>query len=126
MKKTTLLILSYLVSITSFSQDIATARSQSIGSNVTVTGIVTNGDELGIIRYLEDATAGIAIYDLSTNNYLNGAIRGDSITITGDLVDYNGLLEINPNSSAIIHSSGNLLPSPQIINPCKIKFYFKK
>ena len=33
---------------------------------------------------------GIAIYDLSTNNLLNGAQRGDSITITGTLVDYNG------------------------------------
>ena len=89
MKKTTLLILSYLVSITSFSQDIATARSQGIGSTVTVSGIVTNGDELGIIRYIEDVTGGIAIYDLTTNNYLNGAVRGDSITITGLLVDYN-------------------------------------
>ena len=120
MKKTTLLILSYLVSITSFSQDIATARSQGIGSTVTVSGIVTNGDELGIIRYIEDATGGIAIYDLTTNNYLNGAVRGDSITITGLLVDYNGLLEMNPNSTAIIHSNGNILPSPQIINPSQI------
>ena len=120
MKKTTLLILSYLVSITSFSQDIATARSQGIGSTVTVSGIVTNGDELGIIRYIEDVTGGIAIYDLTTNNYLNGAVRGDSITITGLLVDYNGLLEMNPNSPAIIHSTGNILPSPQIINPSQI------
>ena len=120
MKKTTIFILSSLISIVSFSQDIATARSQGVGATVTVTGIVTNGDELGIIRYIEDASGGIAIYDLTTNNYLNGAIRGDSITITGDLVDYFGLLEMNPNSLAIIHSSGNILPSPQIINPSQI------
>ena len=95
MKKTTLLILSYLVSITSFSQDIATARSQGIGSTVTVSGIVTNGDELGIIRYVEDVTGGIAIYDLTTNNYLNGVVRGDKeksyiISGTGDVLEPEG------------------------------------
>ena len=119
MKKTTLLILSYLVSITSFSQDIATARAQGIGASVTITGVVTNGDELGPIRYVEDGTAGLGLYDLSTNNYLNGAERGDSITITGDLVDYNGLLELNPTSTAIIHSSNNSIV-PQIITPIQI------
>jgi len=108
-----------LLSFNSISQDIFTARSQTLGSSVTITGIVTNGDELGPIRYVEDGTAGIAIYDLSTNNLLNGAQRGDSITITGTLVDYNGLLEMNPTSSAIIHSSSNSI-TPQIVTPIQI------
>ena len=108
-----------LLSFNSISQDIFTARSQTLGSSVTITGIVTNGDELGPIRYVEDGTAGIAIYDLSTNNLLNGAQRGDSITITGTLVDYNGLMEVNPTSSAIIHSSSNSI-TPQIVTPIQI------
>ena len=108
-----------LLSFNSISQDIFTARSQTLGSSVTITGIVTNGDELGPIRYVEDGTAGIAIYDLSTNNLLNGAQRGDSITITGTLVDYNGLLEMNPTSSAIIHSTSNSI-TPQIVTPIQI------
>ena len=108
-----------LLSFNSISQDILTARSQTLGSSVTITGIVTNGDELGPIRYVEDGTAGIAIYDLSTNNFLNGAQRGDSITITGTLVDYNGLLEMNPTSSAIIHSTSNSI-TPQIVTPIQI------
>ena len=62
MKKTTI-ILSCLISLITYSQDIATARSQGIGSIVTITGVVTNGDELGPIRYIEDATAGMALYD---------------------------------------------------------------
>ena len=37
--------------------DIATARNQGIGANVTITGIVTNGDELGVIRYIQDNTS---------------------------------------------------------------------
>ena len=111
-KKITLLLSTLIIIFNSYSQDISTARSQGIGASVTVTGIVTNGDELGPIRYIEDGTAGVAIYDLSTNNYLNGAMRGDSITISGDLVDYNGLLEINPTSTAIIHGS-NYSITPQ-------------
>ena len=101
-------------------QDIATARSQGIGASVTVTAIVTNGDELGPIRYIEDATAGLAIYDLSGNNYLANVVRGDSITVTGTLVDYNGLMEMNPTSNAIIHSVGNVLPTAQIVTPLQI------
>lgn len=108
-----------LLSFNSISQDILTARSQTLGSSVSITGIVTNGDELGPIRYVEDGTAGIAIYDLSTNNLLNGAQRGDSITITGSLVDYNGLLELNPTSSAIIHSISNSV-TPQTVTPIQI------
>ena len=120
MKKISYIIISIiLLSFNSISQDILTARLQPLGSSVTITGIVTNGDELGPIRYVEDGTAGIAIYDLSTNNFLNGAQRGDSITITGTLVDYNGLLEMNPTSSAIIHSTSNSI-TPQIVTPIQI------
>ena len=36
-------------------QSIETARNQSPGSTVTVRGIVTNGAELGKIRYMQDA-----------------------------------------------------------------------
>lgn len=85
-------------------QDIATARQQALNSEVTVSGIVTNGDELGSpIRYIEDETAGIAIYDPEV---MTDVERGDSITVTGTLVDYNGLLEIQPVSNLTVHASG--------------------
>ncbi len=57
MKKTITIIITLFISTVNFAQDIATVRSQPLGSIVTVTGIVTNGSELGIIKYLEDATA---------------------------------------------------------------------
>ncbi|MEE2953810.1 MAG: phospholipase D-like domain-containing protein [Bacteroidota bacterium] len=108
------------LAFSSNAQDIATARSQGIGATVTVTGIVTNGDELGPIRYIEDGTAGLAIYDLSGNNYLANVVRGDSITVSGILVDYNGLMEMNPTSTATIHAVGNILPGGQIVTPSQI------
>ena len=95
--------------------DIATARNQGIGANVTITGIVTNGDELGVIRYIQDNTAGMALYDAS----LASLQRGDEVTVSGTLVDYNGLLEMNPVNSNSINSSGNTV-SPQIVTPNQI------
>ena len=97
-------------------QNIATVRTQTIGSTVTISGIITNGDELGPIRYIEDATAAIAAYD-PTN--LIGTLRGDSITVTGELVDYNGLLEIQPVNNFSNHGTGYSI-IPQIITPLQI------
>ncbi|MEA3460682.1 MAG: phospholipase D-like domain-containing protein [Bacteroidota bacterium] len=94
-------------------QDIASARAMGSGAAVTVSGIVTNGDELGTIRYMQDQTAGIAIY----SSELKDVQRGDSITVSGTLKDYISLLEIDPVSSVTVHSSGNALPDPQELTP---------
>ena len=100
-----------------FSQtDIATARSQGVGATVTVTGIVTNGDELGAIRYIEDGTAGLGLYDPSV---LGSVQRGDELTVSGVLVDYNGLLEMTPVNSNATISTGNSV-TPQVVTPIQI------
>lgn len=93
---------------------IANARTQAQGTSVTVSGILTNGDELGSIRYMQDSTAGIAIYAPS---FTTGTDRGDSVTVTGELKDYNGLLELDPVTAFTVHSSGNALPSPKVVTP---------
>src|SRR5687768_9089610 len=80
---------------------IAQARSLATGSAVTVKGIVTSGAELGIIRYLQDGTAGITAYSTDLSNVL----RGDSLLLTGILKNYNGLLEIDPVTSFTIINS---------------------
>ena len=116
MKKTTTLIFATLLSIVGFAQDIATARAQGVGATVTITGVATNGDELGPIRYIEDATAGMAIYDPTA---MGAVVRGDEVTVTGVLVDYNGLLEMQPVNSNSVNSSGNSI-APQLITPIQI------
>ena len=117
MKKITTLIIATIFSVVGFAQtDIATARTQGVGATVTITGIVTNGDELGPIRYIEDATAGIALYDPGA---LVGVVRGDEVTVSGILVDYNGLMEMTPVNSSITNNSGNSL-TPQLITPIQI------
>jgi len=117
MKKTTIFILSVLLSFNGFSQaNIAAARVMGPGATVTISGVVTNGDELGPIRYIEDATAGMAIYDPAV---MGAVLRGDEVTVTGVLVDYNGLMEMQPVNSNSINSSSNPI-LPQLITPLQI------
>jgi hypothetical protein len=88
---------------------IAAARATSLGTTVTVKGIVTNGPELGVIRYIQDNTGGIGVYDVSASSGIN---EGDSILVTGVLFEYNQLLEISPVTSYTVLSSGHPLPDP--------------
>ena len=87
---------------------IAAARTQATGT-VTVRGIVTNGAELGPIRYLQDNVAGIAAYSPSL---MANVLLGDSIEVTGFLKDYNGLLEIDPVSNVTIIARNKPVPAP--------------
>jgi len=90
---------------------ISQARTQSIGTIVKVTGVVTNGSELGNIRYLQDGTAGIAAFGGT-----NGINRYDSITVTGELTEFNNLLEIGPSGNPptyVNHGPASVIPTPQ-------------
>ena len=69
MKLIHIIIITLLSTSFFYAQDIANARTQSIGDTVTISGIVTNGDELGPVRHFEDATAGIAVYDPNKFNW---------------------------------------------------------
>jgi phosphatidylserine/phosphatidylglycerophosphate/cardiolipin synthase-like enzyme len=90
---------------------ISDARLQGTGT-VTVRGVVTTGPELGLIRYLQDGTAGIAAYPGTGSVSISSIVPGDSIEITGTLKQFNNLLEIDPVSSFTVISSGNNLPAP--------------
>lgn len=95
---------------------IADARRGTVGETVTISGIVLNGDELGSIKYVQDTSAGIAVFD----DKLANVKRGDSITVTGELDDYYNLLEIKNISSFTVLSSVLVLPDPHIISISEI------
>lgn len=121
--------LSLIVIITLFQcklyaqQSIADARSMGEGEEVIVEGIVTNGSELGIIRYVQDNTAGLAIYpgSGSVGDFPGEVQRGDIVRVRGPLKSFNGLLEIDPVLEYTILSSGNTLPAPLMITPNDIE-----
>lgn len=119
MKKEILFVVICFLSSTGIkSQNIAAARAAAIGSTVTVRGIVTSGQELGFIRYLQDGTAGIAAYPGtgSAPGFTN-VTAGDSVSITGPTKQYFNLLEIDPIQGFTIHASGKPLPAPNLITP---------
>ncbi len=115
MKQKLLILAMLFASFYGFSQTISikAARTQGDGATVTIKGIVTNGDELGTIRYIQDTTGGLALYSTSLAN----VNRGDSLEVTGTLVNYKELIEMNPVSSFTILSSNNPLPTPEVIVP---------
>jgi hypothetical protein len=92
---------------------ISAARQQPAGSTVTVNGVVTSGSEFGTIRYIQDGTAGIALFSTS----LATVVRGDNVTVTGVTVQFQNLLELQPVTSFTVNSQGNALPTPQVVTP---------
>ena len=100
--------------------DIQDVRSNySIGQTVTITGIVTSGSDLGSVRYIQDDSAGIALYPGDNwDDWSAEPNPGDEVTVTGEITEYNGLLEIGPNLSQVdVLSSGNDLPEAQVVTP---------
>ena len=88
------------------------ARAQGAGATVTVRAVVVNGPELGNLRFVQDADAGLALYALASKVPGFGELRaGDSIQVTGQLKNYNGLLEMDP-VTALHKLAGGRLPRP--------------
>ena len=116
-KITSVLIAVFVVSCSVFSQvtDISTARSQAIGSTITVKAIVTTGTSLdpssGSTRYFQDATGGLSAF----GNDLAPVQPGDSIMITGELSEFFQLKQISPVTNVQIINSGNALPVPEVL-----------
>ena len=118
----TVLAILFLAQLTSAQIDISEARATALGAEVTVEGIATHGSSLGIIRYLQDETGGIAVYPGtgSIADFADNVNQGDLVQVTGTLKEYNGLLEIDPVLSYTVVSSNNTLPDPKIITPGEV------
>ena len=87
-----------------------------IGDVVTVTGVVTSDANLGSVRYLQDATAGIALYPgADWSDWDAEPAIGDSLTVTGEITEYNGLLEVGPNLTAVVFEGTGTVPAPLVI-----------
>lgn len=98
-------------------ESIHDAKAKGVGSEVSISGVIINGDELGLIRYVQDETGGLAIYD---PDKMGDTKLGDSITLSGTLVDYNNLLEIQPVNSLVVEKEGASLPDPVLLLPSQL------
>ncbi|MFW6348047.1 MAG: phospholipase D-like domain-containing protein [Cyclonatronaceae bacterium] len=75
---------------------IAEARELPAGTLVTVAGHVTVAEQFAGPMYFQDDTGGIAWYndDAMRQDYLVGAAIGDSLVVTGEIGDFNNLVQI--------------------------------
>lgn len=116
-------ILSFILIFAAFANvifaqtDIANARTYAQGQTLTITGIVINNNDLGPIRYIQDATAGLAVYAPGTSDTWN---EGDNVTVTGTMGEFNGLIQIVNPTASTVNSTGNALPTPTVITPSQM------
>ena len=112
MKKGLFIVLALLISLVAQAQviNISTARLRDTGSVITVSGTVTNGAELGAIRYFQDKTGGLSAF-----GGVDTLKRGDSIVVTGKLVIFNNLLEIQPVTSLQVIARNKPSPTPKVV-----------
>lgn len=96
----------------SFSQEltILQARNRPQGDTVVIRGIIT-ADEFGSQKYIQDPTAGIALY----SDQIGSLVKGDSVVVRGILKNYYGELELSPVLDFSKISVNNLLPEPRIL-----------
>jgi phosphatidylserine/phosphatidylglycerophosphate/cardiolipin synthase-like enzyme len=97
---------------------IDSARKVPLNTIVTVRGVVSMSEELGSpLVYFQDPTAGLVGYD---GAFFSGTNYGDSIQVTGTVVEYNGLRELQPVSNFIVLSTG-LTVVPKIVTTTQIR-----
>lgn len=75
---------------------ISEARQLPMGTEVTVSGWITVASQFSGPVYLQDNTGGIAWYNgaLMADEWLVGAIIGDSIVLSGQIGHFNNLIQI--------------------------------
>ena len=101
---------------------IAKARATSDETVVTVSGILTVSDQFAGSAYLQDQTAGIAVFDAQVHG--EGLFEiGDSITISGTRSTYNGQVQISPVSAVTSHGLSIHPIEPQVINISEMPDY---
>jgi hypothetical protein len=80
-----------------------------LGNVYTTSGIVTTSNQFGNAGpgAIQDIVAGVSVYGIDFSNQVD---IGDSVTVTGELAQFNGLTEINftlGGASLVVHSSGH-------------------
>jgi phosphatidylserine/phosphatidylglycerophosphate/cardiolipin synthase-like enzyme len=75
-----------------------------LGELVFLRGLVTAATELGQPSFIQDETGGVALYDWDFGEAVE---IGDDVELSGTVVQWNGLVEIQPVTLLETHSSGN-------------------
>ena len=122
MRILTTICLTLAFATAAIAQSITIAAARAAGPSatpVTVTGVITNGTELGPVRYIQDATGAMALYNSATA-FQSATPVGTTVTVTGVLVNYKGICEMSPVSSYTVITPSQPLPTPLATNAAGI------
>ena len=96
----------------------------AVGSEATVTGTVTvNFNDTKTDLYIQDGSAGINLYSASQPPFSIAA--GDSLTVTGSILQFRGLTEIQPDFTLFTrHATGRPVPDPMVLTCADVNATF--
>ncbi|MBF8247830.1 MAG: hypothetical protein HW374_630, partial [Bacteroidetes bacterium] len=100
--------------------DISVARNAGIGVPVKVRGVVTY-NQPGSIIYIQDRTAGLALFDAKTDTLA----EGDSVEAVGPLVQFSNLLEMQPVDTLRLFAKGLPVPVAKIVPISQASEFFE-
>src|SRR5206468_256363 len=97
----------------------------AVGAEATVTGTVTvNFNDTRTDVYLQDGTAGIDLFSLSLPPFT--LAPGDSLTVTGSIVQFRGLTELQPEFALLQrHATGQPIPAPLVLTCADVNATFR-
>ena len=103
---------------------IEAARALSVGTEVTVQGVVTHA-ETATIMYVQDATSGVKIDTFGKNVDLSSFKKGDEVKLTGKVSIFKEETQITVDSSSNITKlgSGKSMPVPATITLDELDAY---
>ena len=101
------------------------ASPYAVGAEASVTGIVTaNLNDTRTDVYVQDASGGVDLFNASLGSII--LAPGDSITATGSVTQFRGLLELTLDFTQLIrHSTGNAQPQPLLLTCANVNATFK-
>jgi len=96
--------------------DIATLRAGTIGDGYELTSeaLINYAQSYKHIKYIEDSSAGIMLYDVPGN--ITAGVRGEGIkNIKGILGTFQGMMQFTPNFDATIVATPTVAITPQVV-----------
>ena len=101
------------------------AAPYQVGSEATVSGIVTaNLSSTRTSVYVQDATAGVNLFNAALPPIT--LAPGDSITVTGSILQFRGLTELQPDFTLLVrYATGRPVPDPLIMTCAQLNATFQ-
>ncbi|PIY08127.1 MAG: hypothetical protein COZ18_13865 [Flexibacter sp. CG_4_10_14_3_um_filter_32_15] len=94
--------------------DIATARTRPVNEIVTIEGVLTVANQFGGPAFIQDATGGIAVYDIASGIHGGTYPIGHRLKLTAKRTNFNNQIQLS-NVTALVDLGTGTPVVPQVI-----------